>query len=50
MVERDNYDQLVGPWTDQDYELLAILEEVSSGENIERPLAAYMADIKEVFE
>jgi len=46
---RDQFGQQIGEWSDQDYDLLSILEEVSSSDiNPDKTLAAYMVDIKEL--
>lgn len=49
IVERDEFGQLAGDWTDVDLDVLAILEEVASPDepdgNPEKTLAAYLADI-----
>lgn len=54
MVQRDSRGQLAEPWTDEDFELLFILEEVAMDpeltDNPSKTLAAYMADIRELFE
>ena len=51
MIQRDKYEQFAGEWTDREYRLLAILEEVCSSDedNEDRTLSAYMADIMEGF-
>lgn len=49
-VARDEFGQPVGEWSDFDLDLLAILEEVASTDvDPFRSLAAYMADIKDLF-
>jgi len=47
-VKRDRFGQYDGEWTEREYALLAILEEVVSTDNKEKTLAAYMADIIEL--
>lgn len=48
-IKRDKFGQAAGEWSDADYDLLAILEEISSPDvNPDKSLAAYMADIKEL--
>lgn len=49
-VVRDEFGQPDGDWSDFDLDLLAILEEVASTDvDPFRSLAAYMADIKDLF-
>lgn len=49
-VERDHFDQLDREFTERDYNLLAILEEVASpDERPDRTLSAYLADILDLF-
>jgi hypothetical protein len=51
MIERDEDGQLQEPWEEVDFQLLEILEEISTDRiNPDKTLAAYMADIKELLE
>ena len=48
-VKRDQFGQYDGEWTEREYALLEILEEVASPAiNENKTLAAYMADIIEL--
>lgn len=53
-VKRDTFDQYVKPmseWSETEWKLLEILEEVASpGENEDKTLTAYMADILDILE
>lgn len=50
MSKRDEFGQPIGEWTERDYDLLTILEEVASVDvDPDKTLAAYMADINELF-
>ena len=50
-VSRDEFDQFDGEWTDREYRLLHLLEEiVTPGEQEDRTLAAYLADIIDIME
>lgn len=48
---RDQFGQSTDPWTERDYALLAILEDIASPDtDPDKTLAAYMADINELFD
>ncbi len=49
-VFRDKFDQYGGEWTDREYRLLHVLEEIASSDNEDRTLAAYLADIVDIME
>ena len=49
-VSRDKFDQYDAEWTDREYRLLQVLEEIVSSDNEDRTLAAYMADIIDIME
>ncbi len=49
-VSRDKFDQYDAEWTDREYRLLQVLEEIISSDNEDRTLAAYMADIIDIME
>lgn len=53
-VDRDTFDQYAKPmeeWTGVEWKLLEILEEAASpGENGDKTLTAYMADILDILE
>jgi hypothetical protein len=52
MIKRDKWGQQVGEWTDADYRILSILEEISMDPDRtttpDKTLAAYLADIKDI--
>ena len=50
LVKRDDFDQYAEEWTDREYRLLFVLEEISGSDNEDRTLAAYLADIIDIME
>ena len=50
-VSRDKFDQYDAKWTDREYRLLHVLEEIATpSEQEDRTLAAYLADIIDIME
>lgn len=52
-VERDQFGQYAKPmdeFTEREWQLFAILEEIPTDANEDKTLAAYMADVLDLFE
>lgn len=53
MVERDKFGQYAKPiseFTEREWQLFTILEEIPTDDNEDKTIAAYMADILDLFD